>query len=108
MNSFTRLEAVGDLLRPDSRINSKNSKTRIFTRKVQLDSKGRILLPAELRKNFGLDKNFEINAVFTLENNLVLLVIGQDGVADSIGACGAPGRGSIPRPDPGKFDEGGE
>ncbi len=136
MNSFTSREAVGDLLRPDSRI---NSKTMIFIKKVRLDSKGRISLPVEVRRNFGLDKDFAISIVFSLDKNLVLLVIGQDSVADSMGACGklfgkklkqkseslqkAPGRGSkefgrpansdssrqsaIPRPDPEKFNEGG-
>lgn len=120
MNSFTSREAVGDLLRPDSRI---NSKTRIFIKKVRLDSKGRISLPVEVRRNFGLDKDFAISIVFSLDKNLVLLVIGQDSVADSMRACGAPGRGSkefgrpansdssrqsaIPRPDPENFNEGG-
>lgn len=104
MNSFTSREAVGDLLRLDSKI---NPKTRIFTRKVRLDSKGRILLPAEVRRNFGLDKDLEIKIVYTLEKNQILLVIGQDGVAESIEDCGSSGPGAIPGPDPDKFEEGG-
>jgi hypothetical protein len=103
VNQFTRREAVGDLLSPDSN-------SVIFTCKAKLDSKGRILLPAEIRRNYALDKDSEISIAFDLKKNLILLVIGQGGVEAGIGACGAPGRGSIPRPDPGESikDEGGE
>ncbi len=87
MNGFTRREAVGALLSPDSR-------TKTFTRKVKLDSKGRILIPAEIKRNFGLEAGSDIKAVFSLDSNLVLLVLGRDGVADSMGDCGFPGPGS--------------
>ena len=100
MNQFTRREAVGDLLSPGSR-------SAIFTRSAKLDSKGRLSLPIDVRKSFGLDEGSEVSMVFSLDMNLVLLVIGQDGVEASIGACGAPGRGSIPRPDPDANDTGG-
>lgn len=87
---------AGDLL-------SSYYKTNVFTRKVRLDSKGRILLPAEIRRNYGLGKDSEIEIIFSLDKNLILLAIyGQDGVTDSIGACGAPGPGSTPGPDPEK------
>ncbi len=82
---------------------SSDSKTICFTRKIRLDSKGRILLPVEIRRNYGLGKDSEIEIIFSLDKNLILLTIGgQDGVADSIGACGAPSPGSNPGPDPEK------
>lgn len=101
MNQFTRRASVGDLLSPGSR-------SAIFTRSAKLDSKGRLSLPIDVRRSFGLDEGSEVRIMFSLDNNLVLLVIGQDGVEASIGACGAPGRGSIPRPDPVVSIEGGE
>ena len=108
MNQFTCREAIGDLLSPGS---TKDSKTRTFTRKVQIDSKGRILLPIEVRRNFGLEKDFEISVVFSLDRNLVLLMFGengQDGVAGSIEGRGSSGPGANPGPDPDEFLEGGE
>ena len=108
MNQFTCREAIWNLLSPAS---ATGSETRTFTRKVQIDSKGRILLPIDVRRNFGLEKDFEINVVFSLDRNLVLLVIsedGQDGVAESTEVCGSSGPGANPGPDPAKFNEGGE
>ena len=35
-----------------------------------------------------------MDIVFNVDKNTVFLIFGQDGVADSIGACGAPGPGS--------------
>ena len=85
------MEADGDLLRPVSK--DKTQKTKTFTRKLRLDSKGRILLPADLRKNFDLGEDSEISIVFRLDKNLVLLEIGQNGqdsVMGSTRACGKP------------------
>ena len=96
MDGFTRREADGDLLSPDS-------KARISTRKMRLDSKGRISLPAEIRRNFGLDSNSDIIIAFNLKKNFIFLLIGQDGVAESTEGCGSSGLGSNPGPDPGKI-----
>ena len=90
MDGFTRREADGDLLSPDS-------KARIITRKMRLDSKGRISLPADLRRNFGLGSNSDIVIAFNLKKNLIFLLIGQDGVMASTGACGAFSPGSKAR-----------
>jgi AbrB family looped-hinge helix DNA binding protein len=68
-------------------------------RKVRIDSKGRISIPSELRKNFGLGKDSEVNLVFDLKRNVIFLVIGQGSVkasidSKSVKACGASGSGS--------------
>ncbi|MBN2331173.1 MAG: AbrB/MazE/SpoVT family DNA-binding domain-containing protein [Candidatus Aenigmarchaeota archaeon] len=106
MNRFTRRGSVGDLPSPASR-------AEIFTRKAKLDSKGRLLIPIDIRRSFGLGSGSEVDMVFSLDKNLVILVIdesGQDGAAASIGARGVPEPGSSPGPDPDASvnDEGGE
>ncbi len=81
------------------------------TRRVRIDSKGRISLPSELRKNFGLKEGDEIELVFNLRKNFIILILtnGQDGVKgqdtdgyrstrDSTADCGSAGPGSIPGP----------
>lgn len=89
----------GDTRSPGN-IDSIYSKPKTFTRKIRLDSKGRISLPVEIRRNYGLDKDSEISIAFSLEANLIFILIGRDGVAGSTGACGAPGPGSNPGPGP--------
>lgn len=71
-------------------------------RKVKIDSKGRISIPSEVRKNFGLDEGVEIELVFDLKKNFVVLVFdnGQDGVVGSTVDCGSISSGSIPGPGP--------
>ena len=111
MNQFTRREAVGDLLRPSSINPILTSNPRTFIRRAKLDSKGRIILPIDVRRNFGLEKDCEISVVFSLDKNYVLLVIGgdgQDGVEESIEGCGSSGPGANPGPDPYSTKEGGE
>lgn len=76
-------------------------------RKVKVDSKGRISIPSEIRKNFGLEEGKEIELVFDLRKNFLLLIFdnGQDGVVGSTEVCGASGSGSIPGPGPEKKKE---
>jgi AbrB family looped-hinge helix DNA binding protein len=45
-----------------------------FCRKLKLDSKGRISIPSELRKNFGLDEGFEIELFFDLRKSFAVLI----------------------------------
>ena len=80
MNLFTSTEADGDLLRPVSK--DKTPKTKTFTRKLRLDSKGRILLPVELRRNFGIDQDYGIKVVFSLEKDFALLLFEKGGGED--------------------------
>lgn len=76
MNVFTCLEA-GDSFSPDS---IKLIKSKKFTRKLRLDSKGRISIPAEFRRNFGLENDSVISMVFSLDSNVALLVFVDDGM----------------------------
>ncbi len=70
--------------------------------KVKIDSKGRISIPAYLRRNFGLKTGSEIKICCDLRSNVFILVFepgivfgnGQNGVVDSIGVCGASGPGA--------------
>jgi bifunctional DNA-binding transcriptional regulator/antitoxin component of YhaV-PrlF toxin-antitoxin module len=101
VNQFTGRATVGDLLSPDS-------KSATFARRARLDSKGRLSLPVDVRRNFGLDEGSEVLMIFSLDKNLVLLVIGedgQDGVKEGMEDCGSSGPGANPGPDPEKFDK---
>ena len=71
---------------------------RLIRRKVKVDSGGRISIPSEGRKNFGLDEGMEIEMVFSTRKNFVVLDFdnGQDGVIGSIADCGSAGPGSSP------------
>lgn len=64
--------------------------SRFLKRKVKLDSKGRISIPVEVRKNFGLKSDSELELVFDLKENIIFLVFenGQSDVTSSIKACG--------------------
>jgi bifunctional DNA-binding transcriptional regulator/antitoxin component of YhaV-PrlF toxin-antitoxin module len=74
------MEAAGATVSPDSKARS----GKIFTRKLRLDSKGRLLLPVEIRRNYGLDSDADIAIAFSLEKNIILLLINNDGpVADA-------------------------
>lgn len=97
MNGFTSKEVVGDLLRSSSK---KQTDKKKFTRKMRLDSRGRLLLPLEIRRIFGLEKDSNVDLAFDLEDNFILLSFGQDSVTDGIKACGAFGPGSTPGLDP--------
>ena len=96
---------TGDLL-------SKNTISEI----VKIDSKGRISIPAYLRRNFGLEMGDEMKILFDLKKSLFVVVFesrvffgpeisgqkgisgiktdGQGGVKNSMGVCGAPGLGA--------------
>lgn len=78
---------------------------------MKLDSKGRISIPCELRKNFGLEEGIEIELVFDLGKNFAVLIFersenGQDGVAGSTADCGSARPGSNPGLGPGKSRSG--
>ena len=84
------------MLSPDSKLAFSVSPESegLNVRKVKVDSKGRISIPSEVRKNFGLEEGSEIELVFDLKENLVMLFFGQDSVTVSTEACGAPSPGS--------------
>ncbi len=44
------------------------------SRKVRIDSKGRISIPSEIRKNFNMGKESDISLVFNLKENCLILV----------------------------------
>jgi AbrB family looped-hinge helix DNA binding protein len=75
---------------------------RLTRRKVRIDSKGRISIPSVLRKNFGLEEGIEIELLFNLKKNFLVLILdnGQDGVDGSTVGCGSAGPGSNPGPGP--------
>ena len=59
--------------------------------RVRLDSKGRISIPAFLRRNFGMGGNCELVLGYRLKYNSVILIPnanGQDSVTASTRACG--------------------
>ncbi len=43
------------------------------TRKVRIDSKGRISIPSDIRRSFGLDEGMEIKLFFDLSKNILIL-----------------------------------
>lgn len=69
---------------------------------MRIDSKGRISIPADIRRSLGL--NGEVLMDFDLEEGIVFLY-GRCSVAVSIGACGALDVGSNPASDPKKDDD---
>lgn len=84
---FTR-----DLLRPKA-----GSKIK---RKLRIDSKGRISIPADVRRSFGLENGDKIYLYFDLGKNKLILFLkenGQDGVEVRTDGCGPSGPGSIAR-----------
>lgn len=86
------------MLSPDSKLAFSVSleSEGLNVRKVKVDSKGRISIPSEIRKNFGLYEGIEIELAFDLSKNFVILVFdnGQDGVVGSTEVCGASRPGS--------------
>jgi len=48
-----------------------------FSRKLKLDSKGRISIPSELRKNFGLDEGIDVELVFDLRKSFAVLIFSE-------------------------------
>lgn len=81
------------MLSPDSKLAFSVSPESegLNVRKVKVDSKGRISIPSEVRKNFGLEEGFEIEMVFDLRKNFVILVFdnGQGGVCSNTEDCGS-------------------
>ncbi|MBN2042931.1 MAG: AbrB/MazE/SpoVT family DNA-binding domain-containing protein [Candidatus Aenigmarchaeota archaeon] len=47
----------------------KNNKKRI----LRIDSKGRISIPSDIRRSFGLDEGMEVELVFDLSKNYLIL-----------------------------------
>jgi AbrB family looped-hinge helix DNA binding protein len=62
----------------------------LISKKIRIDSKGRISIPSELRKNFGLEEGSEIELLFDLRKNFVVLVFGEG--SDSYGQDGVKGK----------------
>ena len=55
-----------------------------------VDSKGRISIPAGLRRNYNLECGAKIVPLVDLKENAIILVVnGQNGVTCSTKACGA-------------------
>ena len=56
---------------------------------MKVDSRGRISIPAWVRRNFLLREGAEVALLFDLAENVVMLVFdnGQDGVAGSTRGC---------------------
>ncbi len=69
-------------------------------RKIRVDSKGRISIPSDLRKNLGLESGSYVLLGFDLEKSIIFLVCGQGSVVVNMGDCGSPDAGSNPAPDP--------
>jgi AbrB family looped-hinge helix DNA binding protein len=86
------------LLSPDSRsaFSLPLENDRLISKKVKIDSKGRISISSEIRKNFGLEEGSEIGLVFDPKRNFVVLVFdnGQDSVVGSTEVCGTSDPGS--------------
>jgi len=99
------------LLSPDSKVAFSGflESEGLNVRKVKVDSKGRISIPSELRKNFKLEEGSEIELVFDLKKNFVVLTFGngQDGVRSNTEDCGSSEPGATPGPDPEKEKVGG-
>lgn len=43
-----------------------------------MDSKGRVSIPSEIRKSFGLEEGTEIELVFDLRKNYLVLKLGGE------------------------------
>ena len=73
-------------------------------------SKGQTTIPRAIRAFLGLKEGSEIAIGFDWRQNLMVLLFdnGQDGVAESIEACGASGPGATPGPGPLKLKPVGE
>ena len=67
---------IGDLLR---RFSGSERKFRFI--RVRMDSKGRISIPAFLRRNYSLEQGSGLRLVFNIERNFIILDFGQDGVS---------------------------
>ena len=82
MVQFIR-EVQVDKLSPKSR--------QLQTVSVKIDSKGRISIPAWVRRNYGLDEGMELGLKFDLGNQAILLIFdGQDGVEYPLREKGNP------------------
>ncbi|NIO23079.1 MAG: hypothetical protein GTN38_03580 [Candidatus Aenigmarchaeota archaeon] len=93
-----------EFLSPDSKLAFSGflESEGLISKKIKIDSKGRISIPSEIRKNFGLEEGVEIELVFDLKRNFVVLVFsnGQDGVCSSTEDCGSSEPGANPGPGP--------
>lgn len=74
--------------------------------KVTVDSKGRISIPAWIRRNFLLERGSEIELRFDLRRNFILIAFGngQNSVAASTEGCGPSSVSSILTSGPAKTE----
>lgn len=64
-----------------------------------MDEKGRIVIPADIRRTFGLNKSCVRMDILFYMSKIMLELVPEDGcvsVANSIEACGASGPSSTP------------
>ena len=70
----------------------------ISCRQLRLDSKGRISIPSDVRRSFGLEEGDFVTLTFNFADNKITLVFdGQSGAKASTGGCGPSDPGSIDR-----------
>jgi AbrB family looped-hinge helix DNA binding protein len=73
---------------------------------VRIDSKGRISIPAWVRRNFLLFEGSKVELRFDWKRRIIILVFdGQDSVNCSTKACGVFSPGANPGPGPFKIRE---
>ncbi len=89
-------------------ISQKNYKENTIKVCAKLDSKGRIVIPSEIKRSLGLSEGDKIDLFLNLKEGIIFLLPqydDQDSVMDSIEVCGTSGPGSNPGPGPEKGDE---
>ena len=76
--------------------NSSKGSRRLIVRKAKIDSKGRVSIPSDIRKNFGLEEGSFVEIVFDLAQNAAFLnfACGRDGVRVSTEGCEPSGPSS--------------
>ena len=78
--------------------------SRRTTRQIRLDSKGRVSIPADIRRSMGIEEGDVIKLIFDIRSNSVFIFLdrptacegsqdyGQNGVIGSTEGCGKPFR----------------
>ncbi|MBI4020246.1 MAG: AbrB/MazE/SpoVT family DNA-binding domain-containing protein [Candidatus Aenigmarchaeota archaeon] len=77
---------------------------RLASRKLKIDSKGRISIPSGIRKNFRLSAGSEVEIVFDIRKDIIFLVCGPGGAISSTKDCGSFDAGEKPVPGPGDLN----